>query len=179
MDHLGAFTKEAAETTDWLTKEFGQISTGRASPALLDGVRVESYGSIGPLKNVASLAIEDPKTLRITPWDSSHIKEIERGLYAADLGFSVSVDDKGVRVSIPALTTERRSALVKTAKEKLEEARIRIRKVRERVLTEIKDAGLPEDTAKRSRDELQKKVDSANQSLEELFTRKETEILAP
>lgn len=178
MYNLQPFIDEAKQVEEWLTREFAQISTGRATPALLDGVKVETYGSLSPLKNVASISIEDPKTLRISPWDKSQIKDIERGLYASDLGFSISVDDQGLRVSVPVLTSERRGQLVKVAKEKLEEARIAIRKARENMLGKLKEAKLPEDTDKRAKDELQKKVDENNRKLEDLFKKKESEITA-
>lgn len=176
MQSLQTFITEANTTKEWLSRELGQISTGRATPALLDGVRVEAYGSVQPLKNVASIAIEDPKTLRISPWDKSQIKDIERGIYASDLGFSVATDDQGIRVIVPVLTTERRMQLARVAKDKLEEARIAIRKARESMQNVLKDAGLSEDQLRSAKDELQKKVDEANQALEDLFKKKESEI---
>lgn len=165
-----------AET--WLSKEYSQIHTGRAAPALLDGVVLEVYGSFQPLKNVASTTIEDPKTLRVNPWDKGQIKDIERSLHAANLGFSIAVDDSGIRVIIPALTTETRMHLVKIAKERLEDARITVRKARESMLNSLKDAGLSEDMMRGAKDDLQKLVENANNSLEALFKKKETEILS-
>ena len=157
-------------------KEYSQIHTGRAAPALLDGVQIESYGSFQPLKNVASITIEDPKTLRVIPWDKSQIKDIERALHASNLGFSIAVDDAGIRVIIPALTTETRNQLAKIAKDKLEDARITVRKARESALSMLKDAKLPEDTFHKAKDELQKFVDTANAALEDQYKRKETDI---
>lgn len=177
MYNLDSFKQELKGADEWLLKEYSQIHTGRANPALLDGVHVESYGSLQPLKNTASVSIEDPKTLRIIPWDKSLNKDIERALHEANLGFSITVDDAGVRVIIPALTTETRSKLVKIAKERMEDARITIRKVREGVLSSLKEQALPEDTFIRAKDEVQKLVDGANASLEALFSKKEGEIL--
>jgi ribosome recycling factor len=178
MYNLETFKKEAAMVEEWLSKEFGQLHTGRAAPVLLDGVQVESYGSYQPLKNVASVSIEDAKTLRIVPWDKSQIKDIERTLYASNLGFSIAVDDAGIRVIIPALTTESRERLAKIAKERLEDARITIRKARETMLDELKAMDLPEDTHKRAKDEVQKLVDAANANLETYFKKKEAEIMS-
>lgn len=178
MYNLDEYKKEGKAGEDWLQKEYSQISTGRANPALVDGVTVESYGSYQPLKNVASVSIEDPKTLRIIPWDKGQIKEIERGLYASDLGFSIAVDDAGIRVIVPVLTTERRTQFVKIAKERLEDARITVRKAREAMLDTLKSEDLPEDTFKRAKDELQKLVDQTNNNLEALFKKKEDEILS-
>ncbi|MEQ1666788.1 MAG: ribosome-recycling factor [Bdellovibrionales bacterium] len=177
MYNLDLFKQELSGAQEWLTKEYSQIHTGRANPALLDGVHVESYGSMQPLKNTASVSIEDPKTLRVIPWDKSLNKDIERALHEANLGFSIAVDDAGVRVIIPALTTETRNKLVKIAKERMEDARITIRKAREGILNDLKEQSLPEDTFIRAKDEVQKLVDGANGSLEALFSKKEGEIL--
>lgn len=177
MYNLDAFKQELIGAQEWLSKEYSQIHTGRANPALLDGVHVETYGQMQPLKNTASISIEDPKTLRVVPWDKSLNKDIERALHEANLGFSIAVDDAGVRVIIPALTTETRNKLVKIAKERMEDARITIRKARESVLSSLKDQALPEDTFIRAKDEVQKLVDGANASLEALFEKKESEIL--
>ncbi len=177
MYNLDAFKQELKGAEEWLSKEYSQIHTGRANPALLDGVSVESYGSLQPLKNTASISIEDPKTLRVVPWDKSLNKGIEKSLHEANLGFSISVDDAGVRVIIPALTSETRQKLAKIAKERLEDARITVRKAREGILSSLKDQALPEDTFVRAKEEVQKLVDGANSSLEVLFEKKETEIL--
>jgi len=176
MYNLETFKQEAKQGEEWLAKEYSQIHTGRAAPALLDGVQIESYGSFQPLKNVASITIEDPKTLRVIPWDKSQIKDIERALHASNLGFSIAVDDAGIRVIIPALTTETRNQLAKIAKDKLEDARITVRKARESALSMLKDAKLPEDTFHKAKDELQKFVDTANAALEDQYKRKETDI---
>ncbi len=178
MYTLDAFKQEMAGAQEWLSKEYSQIHTGRANPALLDGVHVESYGALQPLKNTASISIEDPKTLRVVPWDKSLNKGIEKALHEANLGFSIAVDDAGVRVIIPALTTETRDKLVKIAKERMEDARITVRKARESTLSNLKAQSLPEDTFVRAKDEVQKIVDTANASLEALFTKKEGEILS-
>ncbi len=176
MYNLDAFKAEAKQAEEWLMKEYSQIHTGRAAPALLDGVQTESYGAFQPLKNVASVSIEDPKTLRVVPWDKSQIKDIERALHGANLGFSVSSDDAGVRVIIPALTTETRNQLAKIAKDKLEDARITVRKARESMLNTLKGQDLPEDTMRGAKDDLQKLVDAVNDTLEAQLKRKEAEI---
>jgi ribosome recycling factor len=178
MYDLNPFKQEAKQAEEWLVKEYSQIHTGRAAPALLDGVNVEAYGSFQPLKNVASTTIEDPKTLRVVPWDKGQIKDIEKALYAANLGFSVAVDDSGIRVIIPALTTETRQKLAKIAKERLEDARITVRKAREAVMSSLKDQKLPEDVMRNAKDDVQDLTDTANNELEGLFKKKEAEILS-
>jgi ribosome recycling factor len=177
MYNLDLFKQEAKGAEEWLSKEYSQIHTGRANPSLLDGVHVQSYGAIQPLKNVSSVSIEDPKTLRVIPWDKGLNKDIERALHEANLGFSIAVDDAGVRVIIPALTTETRQKLVKIAKERMEDSRITVRKARESILSFLKEESLPEDTFIRAKEEVQKLVDGANANLEALFARKENEIL--
>jgi ribosome recycling factor len=168
------------EVQEWLSKEFTSIRTGRATPALLDSVQVESYGARMPISQVGSISVEDPRTLRISPWDVSQVKEIEKAIIAANLGVSVSVDDKGARVFFPELTSERRTILMKLAKERLEDARVSLRKERDQVWNEIqakeKEGGMGEDEKFRYKDEMQKYIDEANKKLEELFEKKEKEI---
>ena len=165
------------EVADWLTREYSRVHTGRAAPMLLDGVMVEAYGALQPIKNVGSINVEDAKTLRIAIWDKTLVKEVEKGINAANLGLSVAVDGDGMRVIFPALTTENRTRLVKVLKEKLEDARISVRKERESALSELKTADLPEDDARRAKDEIQKRVDVSNEKLESIFAAKEAEVM--
>lgn len=171
-------TTGLTEVTDWLSREYSRVHTGQATPILLDGVLVEAYGALQPIKNVGSVSVEDSRTLRITLWDKSVIKDVERSITAANLGLSLSVDAEGLRVIFPALTTENRTKLVKVLKEKLEEGRISVRKERENALNELKSADLPEDDARRAKEEIQKKVDAANGKLEQIFENKESEIMS-
>jgi ribosome recycling factor len=165
----------------WLTEEYSKVSAGRASVALVDGVTVEAYGTRSPLKNVATLSLEDARTIRIAPWDKQQIKDIERALIASGIQISVSVDDQGVRASVPMVTTENRMNLVKNIKEKLEEARIRVRSVREDIWNDVqakeKEGGMSEDEKFRAKEDLQKHVDDANKKLEDVFRKKEQEIM--
>ena len=165
---------------EFLGKEYSQLNIGRASPMVLDGVSVESYGSFVLLKNVASVSIEDPKTLRVAPWDKAMIKEIEGALQAANLGVSISTDGAGVRVSFPDLTAERRALLVKLVNEKLESAKVSVRKEREecwnQVVKKEKDGEISEDDKFKFKEDLQKVVESYNQELESLALRKEQDL---
>ena len=175
------FKKNSGETIEWLKKEYMSIRTGRATPTLLDNVVVESYGNHQPIKHVASIAIEDPKTLKVVPWDKSLVKNIESALKAGNLGVSVAVDDTGIRVGFPELTEETRKSIVKVVKELLEEARISLRKERERIWNDIaekeKNGAVSEDEKFRAKDELQKLVDDTNKALEEVAGKKEKEIM--
>ncbi len=178
---FSGFKKKVIGTEDWLKKEFSSLRTGVASPTLLDAVRVDSYGAPVPLAQVGSVTTEGPRTLRITAWDAAQIKEIEKAIIVASLGVSVIVDDKGLRVNVPDLTSERRVAIVKIAKEKLEEARRTLRAERDIVMKDLqakeKEGGVGEDDARRFKNEAQKIVDEGNKKLEDLYTKKEKEIL--
>ncbi|OGI64423.1 ribosome recycling factor [Candidatus Nomurabacteria bacterium RIFCSPHIGHO2_01_FULL_40_20] len=175
------FKAEVKKIEDFLSKEYNQLNIGRASPMALDGISVESYGAYTPLKNVASIAIEDPKTLRISPWDKSQIKGIEKAIAGANLGLSLAVDEAGIRVIFPQLTTENRQSLVKVLKEKLEEARISVRRLREEIWEDIQEqekAGkMTEDEKFRAKDDLQKIIDETNKNLEAIFSKKEKESM--
>lgn len=169
------FKNELKKIEEWLSKEFMQVQTGRATPIILDSVMVDSYGSMMPIKNVASISIEDAKTLRISPWDRNHIKIIEKAIQESNLGLSVVSDGDGVRAIFPMLTTENKTKLVKILKDKLEDARISVRKERQGAIDGTED--LTEDEKKRAKDEIQKCVDEANQNLEAIFDKKETDLM--
>src|SRR3989344_4114769 len=175
------FKAELKKVEEFLGKEYRELNIGRASPMVLDSIMVSSYGSFMPIKNVANISIEDPKTLRVAPWDKSQIKDVEKGILAANLGLSVATDDIGIRVIFPQLTTESRQTLVKTLKEKLEEQRITVRRERERVWDDVqskeKEGKLTEDEKFRAKDELQKIIDEANKNLEAIFAKKESEVM--
>ncbi len=165
-----------SEIEEWLKKEFSQISTGRANPALLDSVSVESYGSYQPVKNIASITVEEARTLRITPWDKSVIKAIETAIRDSGLPLSITSDGTGIRASVPQLTAESKLVLVKLCKEKLEEARVKVRLERQSTDKDIAEVEKAEDDAFRAKEDLQKLVEEINSNLETLFLKKETDI---
>lgn len=175
-----AFEKKIADIKGRLEKEFASVRTGRATPAVLDGVQIESYGTRMGIAQVATISVEDARTLRVSPWDMSNAKEIEKAITAANLGLSVGSDERGVRVFFPELTAERRTTLLKLAKDKLEEGRAALRVAREEVWNDIqqqeRDKKMSEDDKFRAKDDMQKRVDAANQSFEDIFARKEKEI---
>ena len=181
MTHnFDAFTTTTKETIEWVTREFSAIRTGRATPMILDSITVESYGARMSVKEVGSVGIEDARTLRISPWDPSQVKVIEKAISDANLGLSVMSDDKGVRVIFPELSVERREQLTKLAKSKLEDARVAVRKARDEAMKEIdakeKEGDMSEDDKFRFKADLQKRVDDINATLEALFAKKETEM---
>lgn len=172
--------KKIAEITERLSRELSAVRTGRAAPSILDGVMVESYGSRMPINQLATISVEDARVLRITPWDASQAKEIEKAITLANLGLSVSADEKGVRVFFPELTSERRATLIKVAKEKVEDARTSVRSARDEVWSDIqkkeRDGEIPEDDKFRFKDEMQKRIDAANAAFDDALARKEKEI---
>ncbi|MDP3875228.1 MAG: ribosome recycling factor [bacterium] len=175
------FRRSGESILGWLKKEYASIRTGRAMPSILDGILVDAYGSSMPINQLATISIEDSKTLRISPWDKDVAKDIDKTIRESNLGLSVALDTMGLRVSFPELTGERRAALTKIAKEKFEEARIRVRAEREKNLEALdrkeKEGSLSEDGKFRLKNELQKLVDDTNQKLEEFILKKEKEIL--
>lgn len=168
--------KEFASVLEWLQKEYSQISTGRANPALLDSVNVESYGTFQPIKNIASITLEDARTIRISPWDKNVVKDIETAIRDSSLPLSAVADGNGLRVTVPQLTAESKIPLVKLSKEKLEEARIRVRDLRRNSEKDIMTVEKSEDDQFRAKTELQKHVDEINGKLEALFAKKEEDI---
>lgn len=163
-----------------LKEEYSHVHTGRATPVLLDPVQVLSYGSYMQIKSIASITVEDPKTLRVVSWDKNQIKDIEKAILSSDLGLSVIVDNDGLRVKFPPMTTERKEKLVKILKDKLEGARIQVRQERDRVWDDIqqkvKTSDLTEDDKFLYKDELQKLINETNINLEDLFDKKEKDL---
>ena len=172
--------KHITETEEWLARELTGIRTGRATPTLLDSVKPEIYGSRTPIVQVASMTIEDARTLRIVPWDKTNTKFIEKAIGEADLGVSVSVDDQGLRVIFPMLTGERRTQLGKIAGEKMETAKVTLRGHRTDAIKGIeaaeKEGGMSKDDVARYKDEVQKLIDAGNGSLEGAYKKKLEEI---
>lgn len=174
------FEKRIKEIEERLAKELGGVRTGRATPAILDGIQVESYGSCMGISQVANVSVEDARSLRITPFDPSNIKEIEKAITVANLGLSAGSDERGVRVFFPELTSERRVSLLKVAKEKVEEIRTTLRLARDEVWNDIqakeKAKEMSEDDKFRAKEEMQKRVDAANAAFDAALERKEKEI---
>lgn len=174
--------KKIKETEEWLKKENIQIRTGRATSALLDNVMVEAYGSHTPLSQLGNISIEDPRTLRVSIWDATQTRNAEKAIAIANLGVAVAVDEKGIRVSFPELTGERRTAIVKIAKEKLEQACVSLRKLRDETWSDIqareKEGGMSEDERFRYKADMEKAIQEGNKNLDELYNKKEKEIMS-
>lgn len=172
--------KRLEEVVDWLQKEFASIRTGQANPGLLDGVKVEAYGTYMSIQQVGSVSIEDARTLRVSVWDNSQVSPLEKAIREADLGVSVVGDGTGLRVIFPELTSERRVQLVKLAKSKMEDARIAVRAVRDEAMKELerafKASEISEDDKFTNKETIQKAVEDTNNKLESLCSAKEREL---
>lgn len=181
MYNFNSFKQELTKTEEWLKKEFQQVRTGQASPAILDSVKVEVYGAPMSIKELASVTIEGARTLRIAPWDTKQSKDIEKAITVANLGLSVVVDDQGLRVMFPELTADRRKEIAKTAKDKLEDAKKQVRQHRDHVIKELqakeKEGGMGKDDIFRHKNEAQKIVDDMNKKLDDMYAKKEKELL--
>ena len=164
-----------------LRREFAGVRTGKASPALLDTVRVEAYGSQMPLNQVGTVSAPEPRLLTIQPWDRSLVKAIERALQESDLGLNPSNDGNLIRIPIPALTEERRREYVKLLHKMAEEARVSVRQARKDANDEIKqrqkDGELSEDETRREQDDVQKITNQYVERVDELLKRKEAEVM--
>lgn len=168
------------KSQEWLVAELAGVRTGRAVPALLDNIKVGTYGIQTPLKQLANIGVEDVRTLRVSPFDVSQIKDVERAISEADLGVGVQATASEVRVIFPELTGERREQLLKIAGSKLEEARVAVRGARDEMKkylqTQEKDGDISKDENHDAQEEMQKLVEDANKSLEEQYSKKEEEI---
>jgi ribosome recycling factor len=164
-----------------LQNELKRVRTGRASLSLLDGIRVDYYGTQTPLNQMASLSVPESRLIVIQPWDVSAIKEIEKAILKSDLGLTPSSDGKLIRISIPPLTEERRKELVKVVSKMCEEHKIAARNIR-RDANELlkgfkKDGDISEDDAFKAQDSVQKVTDEYISRIDEIYKNKEKEIL--
>lgn len=180
MQDFKEFDSQLSEVTNWLKKELSSIRTGRATVTLLDSVFVEAYGSKMPLNQTSSISQEDPKTIKVIPFDFKQSPSIEKAINEADLGVSVSNSSTGIRVIFPDLTSERRETLIKLASKKTEEAKTSVRIKRDDFKKTIQDqkksSEISEDDERRILSRMQEKVTKANDSFESIFANKEDEI---
>lgn len=164
-----------------LKDEFNGVRTGRASPSLLDKIRVDYYGQKTPLSQVATVSVPEARLIVIQPWDRTLIGEIEKGIQKSELSLNPSNDGKVIRIAIPPLTEERRKELAKVAKGMAEQSRVSVRNTRRDGLEDLKKqlaaGGVPEDTIKKEEEELQKLTDSYVAQINKALEEKEKEIM--
>jgi len=165
-----------------LAVDLSRVRTGRASVALLEGIKVEAYDTTMPLPQVASLAAPEPRLLTVQPWDPTLLGDIEKAILKSDLGLTPANDGKLIRLPIPALTTERRKELVKVVKKMGEDSKVALRNVRregnDRLKDMKKDKELSEDEAHRAQDEVQKITDDFIKKVDAQTAEKEQEIMS-
>lgn len=170
-----------AKTVEYLNEQLARVRAGKANPKILDGIMVEYYGSLVPLTQVGSVNVPDAKSIVITPWEKSVIRDIERAIINSPLGITPENNGEIIRLGIPPLTEDRRRELVKQVKADAEEAKVRIRNVRrdtnEAIKKSIKTDNTPEDVAKDGEAEVQKLHDKYIKRIDELFAEKEREIM--
>ncbi len=164
----------------YLDEALAHIRAGKANPKILDGIRVEYYGSAVPVGNVANISVPDARTITITPWEKSMFKEIEKAIINSELGITPENNGEIIRISIPPLTEERRKMLVKQSKAEAETAKVSVRNARRDAIDGLKKAvkqGMPEDVEKDAEATAQKLHDKYLKKIDELFAAKEKEIL--
>jgi ribosome recycling factor len=162
-------------------KELGKVRTGRASFSLLDGVKVDYYGTPTPLQQVGTLSVPESRLITVTPWDTKMIGPIEKAIQGSGLGLNPSSDGKTVRIPIPPLTEERRRELAKVVRKMAEDARVAVRNVRREAIEKLKDREkkkeISEDVVKRGQERIQKETDAHVKKIDEILKSKEQEIL--
>jgi len=182
IDDIYQDTRESmGKSIEALINEFKRVRTGRASLSILDGIKVDYYGTLTPLNQMATLAVPESRLITIQPWDVSVIKDIEKAILKSDLGLTPANDGKILRISIPPLTEERRKELVKLVHKMCEDHKVSVRNIRrdsnELLKSFKKDGDISEDDAFKSQDEVQRITDEHIKRIDECYTKKEKEIL--
>ena len=178
--YLGPAEEKMEMAGAYLDETLARIRAGKANPKILEGIRVDYYGSAAPISNVANIAVPDARTIAITPWEKSMFKEIEKAIINSELGITPENNGEVIRISIPPLTEERRKQLVKQSKGEAEQAKVSVRNARRDAIEGLKKAvkqGMPEDVEKDAEATAQKIHDKYLKQIDELFAAKEKEIL--
>jgi len=182
MDNLiKGFNEKMDKTISVLKEDLNTVRAGRANPAILDKITADYYGAQTPLKSLANISVPDPRTLMISPFDSSSIGNIEKAINEAQLGINPTNDGKVIRLVIPHLTEERRKELTKTTKKMGEAAKVAIRNLRRDVNDQAKklekDGEITEDQLKKGLDKIQKNTDDYVKKIDDMITKKDKEIM--
>ncbi len=166
------------KAVDHTLHEFSSIHTGKATPAMVEGVMVEAYGSMMRIKDCAAITTPDARMISIQPWDKGVTQAIVKGIQMANIGLNPTVDGNIVRIGLPEMSRERRQEFVKVAHRLAEEGRVHVRNVRRDVMESVKKAKLPEDDAKRTEKEIQTLTDKSIEDINKHLASKEKELLA-
>ena len=178
--YLSPAEEKMEMAVSYLDESLARIRAGRANPKLIDGIRVEYYGSMMPISQVANVATPDARTIAITPWEKTMFREIERAIINSDLGITPENNGEVIRICIPPLTEERRKLLVKQCKAETEQAKVSIRNARRDAIEGLKKAikqGMPEDVEKDAENDAQKLHDRFMKKVDDVFAAKEKEIM--
>ena len=177
---IEAFKIDLNKCIDNLVEDLSQIRTGRAAPELIEDILINAYETQAPLKNYATINVSDTKSLIVIPWDKGIVDNICKGIIAANMGFNALAEGDHIRVTIPVLTEERRKEYVKVMKERVEDARVAVRQVRQKFMQDIDEqqkSGMSEDEADLLRQEGEKLVKESNAKIEEIKEKKEQELM--
>ncbi|MCH7712443.1 MAG: ribosome recycling factor [Chloroflexi bacterium] len=178
---LAEVSRKMDRSIEALRQELESLRTGRATPALVENMMIDYYGSPTPLKQIASISAPDPQAILVQPWDKQSLRDIERGLIKSDMGFNPSNDGNNITVPIPPLNTERRQELVKLLKQKIEDGKVSIRNVRRDGLESLRKMergkSISQDENRRAQDQLQKTTDGHTKIINEVGVAKEAEIM--
>ncbi len=179
-DYLNPVEEKMELAVAYLDDALAHIRAGKANAKIIDGIRVEYYGSAVPISNVANVSVPDARTIAITPWEKSMFKEIEKAIINSELGITPENNGEVIRLCIPPLTEERRKTLVKQSKAEAETAKVSVRNARRDAIEGLKKAvkqGMPEDVEKDAETSVQKIHDKYMKRIDDLFAAKEKEIL--
>ena len=179
-DYLDPAEEKMELAVAYLDEALAHIRAGKANPKILDGIRVDYYGAMSPISNVANISVPDARTITITPWEKAMFKEIEKAIINSELGVMPENNGEVIRISIPPLTEERRKLLVKQSKDEAETAKVSVRNARRDAIDGLKKAvkqGMPEDVEKDAEAKVQKLHDKYLKQIDDLFAAKEKEIL--
>ncbi|MBN1331741.1 ribosome recycling factor [Candidatus Dojkabacteria bacterium] len=178
---LDQLKSEFSEVLEHLNIELGKLRSGRASTDLVSSIKVEAYGQDMPLEQVANINVADPTLLTVQPWDKTIIQAVESAIRKSDAGLNPVVDGDLIRIALPPLTEERRLEYVKILKQRVEEARIRVRQIRQDVKSNIeeteKQGDMSEEDMERQLNQLQEKVDEINGQIEKISIEKEKDLM--
>lgn len=179
-DYLTPAEEKMELAVAYLDESLAHIRAGKANPKIIDGIKVEYYGSALPVSQVANISVPDARTITITPWEKPMFKEIEKAIINSELGITPENNGEVIRISIPPLTEERRKQLVKQSKAEAEQAKVSVRNARRDAIDGLKKAvkqGMPEDTEKDAEASVQKIHDKYLKRIDDIFAAKEKEIL--
>ena len=179
-DYLDPAEEKMELAVAYLDEALAHIRAGKANPKILDGIRVDYYGAMSPISNVANISVPDARTIAITPWEKAMFKAIEKAIINSEVGITPENNGEVIRLSIPPLTEDRRKALVKQCKAEAENAKVSVRNARRDAIDGLKKAvkqGMPEDVEKDAEATVQKIHDKYLKKIDEIFAAKEKEIL--